>query len=49
VLKGAYLGKGMGRFDDVLSTDDAKAIHAYLVDQQWQLNAGAANAAANTP
>jgi quinohemoprotein ethanol dehydrogenase len=49
VLKGAYLGKGMGRFDDVLTTDDAKAIHAYLVDQEWQLNAGAANAAATPP
>jgi quinohemoprotein ethanol dehydrogenase len=37
VLKGIYQGKGMGRWDDVLSTDDAQAIHAYLVDQAWQL------------
>jgi quinohemoprotein ethanol dehydrogenase len=39
VLKGIYQGKGMGRWDDVLSTDDAQAIHAYLVDQAWQLRA----------
>jgi len=37
VLRGIYQGKGMGRWDDVLSTDDAQAIHAYLVDQAWQL------------
>jgi quinohemoprotein ethanol dehydrogenase len=37
VLKGIYQGNGMGRWDDVLSTDDAQAIHAYLVDQAWQL------------
>ncbi len=37
VLRGAYQAKGMGRWDDVLSTDDAAAIHAYLVDQAWQL------------
>jgi quinohemoprotein ethanol dehydrogenase len=37
VLGGAYGVKGMGRFDDVLSPADAAAIHAYLIDQQWQL------------
>jgi quinohemoprotein ethanol dehydrogenase len=37
VLRGAYRAKGMGRWDDVLSQGDAAAIHAYLVDQAWQL------------
>ncbi len=37
VLRGVYQAKGMGRWDDVLSQDDAAAIHAYLVDQAWQL------------
>jgi len=37
VLHGAYAPKGMGRFDDVVSTDDAAAIHAYIIDQAWQL------------
>jgi DNA invertase Pin-like site-specific DNA recombinase len=31
VLEGIYQGKGMGRWDDVLSAEDAQAIHAYLV------------------
>jgi len=35
VLRGAYLPKGMGRFDDVLSQADAEAIYAFLVDQTW--------------
>jgi quinohemoprotein ethanol dehydrogenase len=35
VLNGAYRGKGMGRWDDVLSHADAEAIHAYLVDRAW--------------
>jgi quinohemoprotein ethanol dehydrogenase len=35
VLKGALLPLGMARFDDVLSSDDADALHAYLVDQSW--------------
>ncbi|MBS0366579.1 MAG: PQQ-dependent dehydrogenase, methanol/ethanol family [Proteobacteria bacterium] len=39
VLHGAYLGKGMARWDDVLSRADAQAIHAYLVDQAWQMAA----------
>ena len=38
VLNGAYAGKGMARWDDVLSRGDAQAIHAYLVEQAWQLN-----------
>jgi quinohemoprotein ethanol dehydrogenase len=37
VLGGAYVPKGMGRFDDVLSAGDADAIHAYLIDQASQL------------
>ena len=39
VLQGAYGPKGMGRFDDVLKPGDAEAIHAYLIDQAWQLKA----------
>ena len=35
VLNGAYVGKGMGRFDDVLSREDAEAIRAYVIDQAW--------------
>ena len=41
VLHGAYQVKGMARWDDVLSQDDAAAIHAYLVDQGWQLQRAA--------
>jgi quinohemoprotein ethanol dehydrogenase len=36
VLHGAYEAKGMRRFDDVLSEDDARAVHAYLVDEAWK-------------
>jgi hypothetical protein len=36
---------GMGRFDDVLSTADADAVHAYLIDQAWQLKAAMATTA----
>jgi quinohemoprotein ethanol dehydrogenase len=35
VLQGAYRGKGMARWDDVLSKADAEAIHSYLLDQAW--------------
>jgi quinohemoprotein ethanol dehydrogenase len=35
VLNGAYRGKGMARWDDVLTRADAEAIHAYLIDQAW--------------
>jgi quinohemoprotein ethanol dehydrogenase len=37
VLEGAYQVKGMARWDDVLTRADVEAIHAYLVDQEWQL------------
>jgi quinohemoprotein ethanol dehydrogenase len=37
VLAGAYTAKGMGRFDDVLAPADVEAIHAYLIDQAWEL------------
>lgn len=37
VRGGAYASKGMGRFDDVLSEADVHAVHAYLIDQAWQL------------
>jgi quinohemoprotein ethanol dehydrogenase len=43
VLEGAYGPKGMGRFDDVLKPADAEAIHAYLIDQAWQLKAQSAS------
>lgn len=33
VLRGALSGDGMGRFDDVLSPQEVKAIHAYLIDE----------------
>jgi quinohemoprotein ethanol dehydrogenase len=36
VLNGAYVAKGMGRWDDVLTRPDAEAIHAYIVEQAWQ-------------
>jgi quinohemoprotein ethanol dehydrogenase len=38
VLNGLYSAKGMARWNDVISRGDAEAIHAYLVDQTWQLN-----------
>jgi quinohemoprotein ethanol dehydrogenase len=39
VLNGADAPLGMGRFDDVLSAADVEAVHAYLIDQAWQLKA----------
>jgi len=33
VRGGAYVAKGMPRFDQVLEADDAQAIHAYVVEQ----------------
>ncbi len=36
VLRGALSGNGMGRFDDLLSEQDADAIHAYLIDEAWK-------------
>lgn len=39
VLRGAYVPKGMARWDDVLSEADARAIHDYIVDQAWSAQA----------
>ena len=39
VLGGAYAPKGMGRFDDVLTPADAAALHSYLIDQAWRMQA----------
>jgi quinohemoprotein ethanol dehydrogenase len=36
VRQGAFLPLGMPRFDDVITDQDAEAIHANLVDQSWQ-------------
>lgn len=36
VLDGIYAGAGMGRWDDVLSREDAEAIHDYLIDEAWR-------------
>jgi quinohemoprotein ethanol dehydrogenase len=36
VLEGLYVGKGMGRFDDVLSASDVDAIHAYVIARARQ-------------
>jgi quinohemoprotein ethanol dehydrogenase len=36
VLRGAYRAKGMGRWDDVLSGEDAGAVLAYIDEQAWQ-------------
>jgi quinohemoprotein ethanol dehydrogenase len=33
VLDGALSADGMGRFDDILTRADARAVHAYLIDQ----------------
>jgi quinohemoprotein ethanol dehydrogenase len=46
VLKGAYVPLGMARWDDVLSTADADAIHAYVIAQA---SAAAAPVAAAAP
>jgi quinohemoprotein ethanol dehydrogenase len=35
VRGGAYLPRGMGRFDDVLSAEDAAAIHGYVIHRAW--------------
>jgi quinohemoprotein ethanol dehydrogenase len=45
VLKGAYQFKGMARWDDVLTPPDVEAIHAYLVDQSWQIQPDTATSA----
>jgi quinohemoprotein ethanol dehydrogenase len=45
VLNGAYLPKGMGRFDDTLTRDDVTAIRAYIIGQAWDAYEGKAPAA----
>jgi quinohemoprotein ethanol dehydrogenase len=35
VLHGALAPLGMGRFEDVLNAEDARALHAYLVSEAW--------------
>lgn len=35
VLRGIYAARGMGRFDDVLSRQDASDLHAFLVERAW--------------
>jgi quinohemoprotein ethanol dehydrogenase len=40
VLDGAYVPMGMGRFDDVLSKQDAEHVHAFLVAQAWDAFSG---------
>jgi quinohemoprotein ethanol dehydrogenase len=37
VLHGALQSQGMGRFDNDLTHADVKAIHAYIIDQAWQM------------
>ena len=37
VLGGAYRARGVGSFDDVLSVEDAHAIHAYVIDETRRL------------
>jgi len=37
VLRGAVAPTGMERFDDVLTEQDVENIHAYLIDQAWQV------------
>jgi len=49
VRGGAYSPMGMGRFDDVLSSEDTEAIHAYIIDQAWQMRQSMPAAAATTP
>jgi len=48
VLRGADQANGMARWDDVLTQQDAEAIHAYLVDQAWQLQSAEATPATAT-
>ncbi len=39
VLEGLLLPNGMPRFDDLLTADQVKAIHAFLIDEQGKLRA----------
>jgi quinohemoprotein ethanol dehydrogenase len=41
VRGGALSSVGMGHFDDVLSQEDTDAIHAYIIDQAWQMRQSA--------
>jgi quinohemoprotein ethanol dehydrogenase len=43
VLKGILQPLGMGRFDDVLSTEEARAIHDYLIHEAWKAQSGHGN------
>lgn len=36
VIKGTLADKGMGSFSDLLSSDEVKAIHQYLINLAWQ-------------
>ena len=42
VLRGVLAPLGMGRFDDVLSAEDARAIQTYVIDEAWKAHAGPA-------
>lgn len=37
VLNGALRSQGMGRFSNELTKSDVKDIHAYIIDQAWQM------------
>lgn len=45
VLKGALVPLGMGRFDDVLKPEDARAIQAFVIDRAWAAYRGEGAAA----
>jgi hypothetical protein len=34
-LEGGLLPLGMPRLDDVLDSDDTRAVYDYLIDQEW--------------
>jgi len=36
VLGGAFIARGMGRFDDVLSRADAADLHSYILERAWE-------------
>jgi quinohemoprotein ethanol dehydrogenase len=39
VLEGLLLANGMPRWDDLLKSDQVKAIHAFLIDEQGRVRA----------
>lgn len=39
VLEGLFLPAGMPRWDDIVSKEDAHAVHAYLIDEQAKVRA----------